>query len=184
MQQSRFSLFEAGAERAAAQLLAGRFHLATIDAGTAVVLSADDGFCSLLGSPAEDVTGTPLGELWGVAAPVVKAVMRAPEGSGPVEVVAWPGSARERTLAVTTASVDDRNTVLLAVEGDRVAVQFGMDHSVAVWNTGSGPRVTSTLSTRLPSRSTTSKRQPSQSTWSAVIGRRPSSSMIMPASVL
>ena len=42
----------------------------------------------------------------------------------------------------------------------------------------------STLSTRLPSRSTTSKRQPFHSTESAVSGRRPSSSMIIPASVL
>ena len=47
-----------------------------------------------------------------------------------------------------------------------------------------GDRLASTLSMRLPSRSTTSKRQPSHSTLSVVFGRRPSSSMIMPASVL
>ena len=47
----------------------------------------------------------------------------------------------------------------------------------------SGTRAASTLSMRL-SMSTISKRQPSHSTMSPVCGRRPSSSMTMPASVL
>lgn len=49
---------------------------------------------------------------------------------------------------------------------------------------GSLSALTSTLSTRLPSRSTTSKRQPIQSTASAVCGKRPSNNMIIPANVL
>jgi methyl-accepting chemotaxis protein len=52
-----------------------------------------------------------------VPAPVVQTVVQTGrKGSGDAEVVAWPGSARQRTFAVTGAAVDDRNAVLLAVE--------------------------------------------------------------------
>ena len=117
MPHSRFSLAEGSAERAAAQILTREFCLATLDAGTAVVLSADADFCALLGLSADEVVGAALGELWGVSAPVVQTVVQTGlEGSAHAEVVAWPGSARQRTLAVTGAAVDDRNAVLLAVE--------------------------------------------------------------------
>jgi len=81
--------------------------------------------------------------------------------------------------------------VRAAVERHGPAVQVGHAHpSTPVRDSGerasrvSSSRLTSTLSTRLPSRSTTSKRQPLHSTTSAVRGRRPSSNIVMPASVL
>lgn len=49
--------------------------------------------------------------------------------------------------------------------------------------TGSGSRVASTLSMVLPSMSTISRRQRSQSTVSATLGRRPVSNISMPLSV-
>ena len=117
MPHPRFSLAEGSAEQAAAQILTREFCLALVDAGTAVVLSADAGFCALLGLSADGVVGEALGELWDVSAPVVETVVHTGlEGSGRAEVVAWPGSARQRTLAVTGAEVDGRNAVLLAVE--------------------------------------------------------------------
>ena len=72
--------------------------------------------------------------------------------------------------------------VLLAVKRNGILVQGLVDHGLS--SSLAGWRETSTLSTRLPSRSTTSKRQPLHSTTSVVTGRRPSSSMIMPARVL
>ena len=72
-------------------------------------------------------------------------------------------------------------TVLGRIQGDGLTMQVLIDQ---ISSPGFSVRVTSTLSTRLPSRSTTSKRQFSHTTVSAVRGNRPSKSMIMPASVL
>jgi methyl-accepting chemotaxis protein len=117
MQRTNFSLSDAGVESAAAQFAARRFCLATVDATTATVLSADAGFCSLSGRPADEVTGESLAGLWEVSSPVMEAVVQGGRaGSEPVEVVAWPGSARQRVFAVMAAAVDDRTAVLLAVE--------------------------------------------------------------------
>ncbi len=117
MSRSSFSLSETGVEQAAAQILSHEFCLVIVDAGTGVVRSADAAFCSLMGLPADEVAGETLGALWGVPGPVVQALVQTgPKGLVPAEVVAWPGSERQRTLAVTGAEVDDRDAVLLAVE--------------------------------------------------------------------
>ncbi|GIE77321.1 hypothetical protein Aph02nite_32710 [Actinoplanes philippinensis] len=90
--------------------------MATVDVTTATVRSADTGFCALSGRPDDEVIGEPLGVLWGVPSQAVQSVVGAGQDvAGPIEVVAWPDSERQRVLAVTAAAVDD-GVVLLAAE--------------------------------------------------------------------
>ena len=122
----------------------------------------------------------------GIGAVFFLAGLHEDDGKFTADVAEFGGSDKHRVQLVGHTPVGHRHLQLQlamrdAVQRCRLAVQIGVDQ---VSSPGVSVRLTSTLSTRLPSRSTTSKRQPPHSTVSVVRGRRPSKSMIMPASVL